>query len=318
MAGSSSSGGDNDYTVMETDSTGHYTRYRKKIDEDDLKKVYLGYDNINGREVAWCKKILKHNDLRALVREAKLLKNFNHQNIIKCYHFWVDAETKVEFNMITELYSGNLKNYTQKHQVKESSPAIKNWCQQILTGLDFLHSQNEPIIHNELKCENIFVVGNSGTIKLGDLSIAKILAPKSSPQYNVDYARRMEWSEINCVGLCGLQMVNKDAAGSTPRTMDMTLLKKVQDRGLKTFIQVCVFHADVGTTITDLLKDPFLGSRTAPAGSTSVPSAGPLFQLQHSFNTNAAAAASENARLMAERLAGQQGDRKFETSDGSD
>ncbi|XP_021730518.1 serine/threonine-protein kinase WNK8-like [Chenopodium quinoa] len=314
MAGSSSSGGDDDYTVWETDPSGHYVRYSKLIDEGDHKKVYLGYDNINCREVAWCKKFPKRNNFSKLVSEAKSLKSFDHQNIIKCYHFWAEPRTKNEFNMITELYSGNLKDYIQKHQVKENSPGIKKWCQQILTGLDFLHSQNEPIIHNDLKCENIVVVGHSGTIKLGDLSVAEILERKSSPQYSVDDTRRMERSEIYCVGLCALQMVNKDAADSTSRIMDMSLLTKVQDLGLKSFIQVCVFQADVGTTITDLLKHLFLAPRTAPSGSTStVPSAGALFQLRRlANNTNAAAesegdrddsntaAASKKARLMAE------------------
>ncbi|XP_021730659.1 probable serine/threonine-protein kinase WNK4 [Chenopodium quinoa] len=315
MAGSSSSGGD-DYTVEETDPTGQYTRYSKLIDEDDLKEVYLGYDETNGREVAWCKKFLKLNNLVHLLREARSLNRFDHENVIKCYHYWVfESETKVEFNMITELYSGNLKDYTQKHQVKENSPVIKKWCQQILTGLDFLHSQDEPIIHGNLKCKNIFVVGNSGMIKLGDLSVAKTL---DSPEYDAVITRMIERSEIYCVGLCALQMVNKDAADSTSRIMDMSLLKKVQDLGLKSFIQVCVFPADVGTTITQLLKHPFLAPRNAPSGSTSVPSAWPwpTFQLQPAIITSAAAesegdiddsntaAASENARLMAERLAG--------------
>ncbi|XP_021759206.1 serine/threonine-protein kinase WNK8-like [Chenopodium quinoa] len=291
MAGSSSSGGYDDYAVMETDPTGRYTRYSKLIDEGDNKEVYLGYDNNNGREVAWCKKFLKHNDLVTLVREAKLLKSFNNQNIIKCYHYWVDAETTVEFNMITELYSGNLKDYIQKHQVKENSPEIKKWCQQILTGLHFLHSQNEPIIHNYLKCENIFVVGNSGMIKLGDLIATTILAPKSSPKYDAIITRVIERSELYYVGLCALQMVNKDAADSTSRTMDMRLWKKVQDKGLKSFIEVCVFPADVGTTVTQLLKHPFLVPRNAPSGSTSVPSAGPwsTIQLQPATITSAAA-----------------------------
>ncbi|XP_021757239.1 serine/threonine-protein kinase WNK8-like [Chenopodium quinoa] len=327
MAGSSSSRGDGDYTVMETDPTGQYTRYSKLIDEGDLKKVYLGYDETNGREVAWCKKFVLLNNLVHLMREAMSLKRFDHENVIKCYHYWPSGlQNKVEFNMITELYSGNLKDYTQKHQVKENSPAIKNWCQQILSGLEFLHSQNEQIIHGDLKCENIFVVGNSGKIKLGDLSVATTV---DSPEYNAVITRRIERSEMYCVGLCALQMVNKDAADSTSRKMDFRLLKKVQDQGLKSFIQVCVFFEDVGTTITQLLKHPFLAPRTAPSDSTSVlfPWPLPTIQLQPTATITSAAAepegdvddsntaaASENAPLIAETLAGREGD----TSNGSD
>ncbi|KAK6142684.1 hypothetical protein DH2020_023032 [Rehmannia glutinosa] len=53
--------------------------------------------------------------------------------------------------------------------------AIKNWARQILRGLDYLHSQNPPVIHRDLKCDNIFVNGNHGEVKIGDLGLATIL-----------------------------------------------------------------------------------------------------------------------------------------------
>lgn len=53
--------------------------------------------------------------------------------------------------------------------------AIKNWARQILQGLDYLHSQKPPIIHRDLKCDNVFVNGNQGEVKIGDLGLATIL-----------------------------------------------------------------------------------------------------------------------------------------------
>lgn len=50
--------------------------------------------------------------------------------------------------------------------------AVKSWARQILCGLDYLHSQNQPIIHRDLKCDNIFVNGNHGEVKIGDLGLA--------------------------------------------------------------------------------------------------------------------------------------------------
>ncbi|XP_021730607.1 probable serine/threonine-protein kinase WNK5 [Chenopodium quinoa] len=272
MAASRSRGG-HDYTVTETDPTGQYSRYSKRIDQGDLKEVCLGYDKTNGREVAWCKKFLRTNNLDTLITEAELLRNSDHDNIIKCfYYFWVERkielDTKVEFNMITELYSGNLRDYTQKHKVKENNPAIKKWCRQILTGLDFLHSQNIPIIHNNLKCENIFVVGKSGTIKLGDLNAAETLV-LTSPEN--DDARMIARSEVYCLGLCVLQMLRDERL----RTMDFSLLNRIQDRQLRNFIQKCVYPADIRPTITQLLNDPFLLPRTAPSGYTPVPATSP-------------------------------------------
>lgn len=53
--------------------------------------------------------------------------------------------------------------------------ALKYWCRQILSGLLYLHSHDPPIIHRDLKCDNIFVNGNQGEVKIGDLGLAAIL-----------------------------------------------------------------------------------------------------------------------------------------------
>ena len=51
---------------------------------------------------------------------------------------------------------------------------LKSWCLQILKGLEFLHSRHPPIIHRDLKCDNIFVNGTIGYLKIGDLGLAKL------------------------------------------------------------------------------------------------------------------------------------------------
>lgn len=53
--------------------------------------------------------------------------------------------------------------------------AVKNWARQILRGLLYLHSHDPPIIHRDLKCDNIFVNGNQGEVKIGDLGLAAIM-----------------------------------------------------------------------------------------------------------------------------------------------
>jgi WNK lysine deficient protein kinase len=47
-------------------------------------------------------------------------------------------------------------------------------CCQILGGLNYLHTREPPIIHRDLKCQNIFINGNSGQAKIGDLGLAAI------------------------------------------------------------------------------------------------------------------------------------------------
>lgn len=64
--------------------------------------------------------------------------------------------------------------YRKKHKHVDIK-AVKNWSRQILRGLLYLHSHDPPIIHRDLKCDNIFVNGNQGEVKIGDLGLAAIL-----------------------------------------------------------------------------------------------------------------------------------------------
>ena len=41
-------------------------------------------------------------------------------------------------------------------------------------GLAFLHSRSPPIIHRDLKCDNIFITGATSSVKIGDLGLATL------------------------------------------------------------------------------------------------------------------------------------------------
>ena len=53
--------------------------------------------------------------------------------------------------------------------------AIKKWARQILQGLQYLHTHDPCIIHRDLKCDNIFVNGHTGEVKIGDLGLAVVM-----------------------------------------------------------------------------------------------------------------------------------------------
>lgn len=70
-------------------------------------------------------------------------------------------------------FDGNYR-YRLKHK-KVNIRAVKHWCRQILKGLNYLHSHDPPVIHRDLKCDNIFINGNQGEVKIGDLGLAAVL-----------------------------------------------------------------------------------------------------------------------------------------------
>lgn len=78
------------------------------------------------------------------------------------------------FIIIIIFFSFLLDRYRLKHK-RVNIRAVKHWCRQILKGLLYLHSRDPPVIHRDLKCDNIFINGNQGEVKIGDLGLAAIL-----------------------------------------------------------------------------------------------------------------------------------------------
>ena len=76
--------------------------------------------------------------------------------------------------LVTELMtSGTLKTYLRRFK-KINQRVLKSWCRQIIKGLHFLHTRSPPVIHRDLKCDNIFITGPTGSVKIGDLGLATL------------------------------------------------------------------------------------------------------------------------------------------------
>ncbi|KAI3764331.1 hypothetical protein L2E82_14338 [Cichorium intybus] len=267
---------------VEKDPEGRYIRYRDVLGQGGFKKVYKAFDQIDGIEVAWSQVNIKNllqspEDLEKLYFEVQLLNSLKHKSIIKLFDSWIDTENKT-LNMITELFtSGNLREYTKKHKSVDMN-VIKKWARQILNGLEYLHSQNPPVIHRDIKCDNIFINGNHGEIKIGDLGLATVLQQPTAktvigtagfmaPEiYKEEYN---ELVDIYAFGMCMLEMVTfeypyseckteaqihqKSVAGIKPAS-----LEKVSDPEVKEFIEKCLLPANQRLSARELLKDSFL------------------------------------------------------------
>ncbi|XP_042042265.1 probable serine/threonine-protein kinase WNK3 isoform X1 [Salvia splendens] len=170
---------DTEPEFVEVDPSGRYGRYKEVLGKGAFKKVYRAFDELEGIEVAWnqvkVSDLLRNSvDLERLYSEVHLLKTLKHKNIIKFYNSWIDTVNE-HINFITEIFtSGNLRQYRKKHKHVDVR-ALKKWSRQILEGLLYLHSHDPPVIHRDLKCDNIFVNGNQGEVKIGDLGLAAIL-----------------------------------------------------------------------------------------------------------------------------------------------
>ncbi|XP_022928848.1 serine/threonine-protein kinase WNK8-like [Cucurbita moschata] len=275
-----------DREIVEKDPTGRYIRYDEILGKGAFKTVYRAFDEVGGIEVAWSQVDIEDvlqspEQLQRLYSEVHLLKSLKHENIIKFYCYWVDDKNKT-INMITELFtSGSLRQYRRKHR-KVDLKAFKNWARQILRGLTYLHGHNPPIIHRDLKCDNIFVNGNTGDVKIGDLGLAIVMQQPTArsvigtPEFMAPELYDEEYNElvdIYSFGMCMLEIVTceypysecknsaqifkKVTSGIKPAS-----LEKVLDPQVKQFIEKCLVPASMRLPASELLKDPFLATES--------------------------------------------------------
>lgn len=270
------------YEYVEVDPTGRYGRYDEILGKGASKTVYKAFDEHEGIEVAWNQVKLSDflhssEDLERLYCEIHLLKTLKHNNIMKYYTSWVDI-SKRNINFVTEMFtSGTLRQYRLKHR-RVNIKAVKHWCRQILKGLLYLHSRNPPVIHRDLKCDNIFINGNQGEVKIGDLGLAAILRKShvdhcvGTPEFMAPEVYEEEYNElvdIYAFGMCILEMVTfeypysecnhpaqiykKVISGKKPEA-----LYKVQDPEVRQFVEKCLAAVSHRLPARELLKDPFL------------------------------------------------------------
>ncbi|KNA20380.1 hypothetical protein SOVF_053040 [Spinacia oleracea] len=278
------------YGINGRDLIGQFVRYGIIIGGVSDKVVFKGFDGVNGLEIGWSETILSKETLKnekyveTLCKEVDVVMSLKHDNIVRCYDSWVDVQKKRIYMIVDLPSSGNLGDYLRKN-VLSSDGAIKNWCRQILQGLDYLHSHNPPIIHRDVKLENIFINGDTGIVKLGNFNLAMFLDEEysgdtyNSPEFTAPEVNEGEACkqtvDIYSFGMCVLQMitlehpyseyVDKDYARTKARSgIKPDALTRVADPVAKKFIERCLVPASERPTAVVLLDDPFLAQTSVP------------------------------------------------------
>ncbi|POI27285.1 hypothetical protein CIB84_008965, partial [Bambusicola thoracicus] len=152
--------------------------------------------------------------------EAEMLKGLQHPNIVRFYDFWESCvKGKRCIVLVTELMtSGTLKTYLKRFKVMKPK-VLRSWCRQILKGLLFLHTRTPPIIHRDLKCDNIFITGPTGSVKIGDLGLATLKRASfaksviGTPEFMAPEMYEEHYDEsvdVYAFGMCMLEMATSE------------------------------------------------------------------------------------------------------------
>ncbi|CAK9153766.1 unnamed protein product [Ilex paraguariensis] len=287
-------GGELQSGYIEKDPSGRYGCFRDVLGRGAMKTVYRAFDEVLGMEVAWNQ--VKLNDifrspeqLQRLYSEVHLLKNLHHDSIMRFYASWIDIEHRT-FNFITEMFtSGTLRGYRQRYK-RVNIGAVKNWCSQILQGLAYLHGHDPPVIHRDLKCDNIFVNGHLGQVKIGDLGLAAILRGSQhahsvigTPEFMAPELYEEDYDELvdmYSFGMCVLEMLTSEypySECSNPAQIYKKVTSgklpaayyRIHDVEAQRFIGKCLETASKRPSARELLMDPFLATDEAESVLTA-------------------------------------------------
>nr|XP_016849090.1 PREDICTED: serine/threonine-protein kinase WNK1 isoform X6 [Anolis carolinensis] len=266
---------------------GRFLKFDIEIGRGSFKTVYKGLDTETTVEVAWCElqdRKLSKSERQRFKEEAEMLKGLQHPNIVRFYDSWESTvKGKKCIVLVTELMtSGTLKTYLKRFKVMKIK-VLRSWCRQILKGLQFLHTRTPPIIHRDLKCDNIFITGPTGSVKIGDLGLATLKRASfaksviGTPEFMAPEMYEEKYDEsvdVYAFGMCMLEMATSEypysecqnaaqiyrrvTSGVKPASFDKVAIPEVKE-----IIEGCIRqNKDERYAIKDLLNHAFFQEET--------------------------------------------------------
>lgn len=123
------------------------------------------------------------------LREASLLAQLDHPNLPKVSDFFAAGQR--DYLVMDYVPGKDLKELVDESRAsgKLLAPdSVLGWSAQILDALEYLHRQEPPILHRDVKPSNIKLTPD-GRIKLVDFGLAKVLAGDDSSTITVIQGR---------------------------------------------------------------------------------------------------------------------------------
>ncbi|KAM4734944.1 LOW QUALITY PROTEIN: serine/threonine-protein kinase WNK1 [Anableps anableps] len=270
-----------------TSPAGRFLKFDIEIGRVLSRPFYKGLDTETTVEVEWCElqdRKLSKTERQRFKEEAGMLKGLQHPNIVRFYDSWEGpSKGKKCIVLVTELMtSGTLKTYLKRFKVMKIK-VLRSWCRQILKGLHFLHTRAPPIIHRDLKCDNIFITGPTGSVKIGDLGLATLKRASfaksviGTPEFMAPEMYEEKYDEsvdVYAFGMCMLEMATSEypysecqnaaqiyrrvTSGVKPGSFDKVAIPEVKE-----IIEGCIRqNKDERYSIKDLLNHAFFQEDT--------------------------------------------------------
>ncbi len=157
-------------------------RYRivRQLGQGGMGAIYVAEDGKRFGKLVALKEILidlakipdskqRESVRRAFEREAKILTQLEHDAFPQVIDYFLETDRQF---LVMELIQGeDLGELLEKNQSPFALKDVLGWTSQLLDALDYLHTLNPPVIHRDIKPQNLKLT-RRGKIKLLDFGIA--------------------------------------------------------------------------------------------------------------------------------------------------
>ncbi|KAL0799760.1 hypothetical protein Bca101_054935 [Brassica carinata] len=153
----------------------------EKIGQGTYSSVFRARETETGKIVA-LKKVRFDNfepeSVRFMAREILLLRRLDHPNIIKLQGL-VTSKLSCNIHLVFEYMEHDLTGLLSSPDINLTTPQIKCYMKQLLSGLDHCHSRG--VMHRDIKGSNL-LVNNEGILKVADFGLANFCNASGNKQ----------------------------------------------------------------------------------------------------------------------------------------
>ncbi|EME28108.1 Serine/threonine-protein kinase WNK1 [Galdieria sulphuraria] len=269
---------------LESDPKGRFGRSNKVVQTIVWGAVYEAIEYNTNQLVCWYKVKIHQNLYKKLEKVIQPFLKAKHPSLLFIYALWESTTQQHEKNMLGIDF---ITQATSKITLKEYLTALRPlklddlllWSFQIASALNFLHSQDDAIVHGNVRPENIFFSIDMQQVMLGDLLSSWLLREVTGPirrQTNGSIAFEQQsfviseelgqvWDEKDDVfafGLCLFEMassieskkVNNVEIKERHYLEDLDASDSIKDH-LKRLIKSCLGPKEVRPTANEIVND---------------------------------------------------------------
>jgi serine/threonine protein kinase len=164
---------------------------------------------------------LSDEDIETLHSEVSILCSLRHRNVFEMIGF---AAVRTEICTIHEyLPCTSLDDIIYKPQQQLSFQQKLQICSDVARGMEYLHSQNPPVVHGNLQCSSL-LVSSDGEIKIAGYGFLKFRMPTSwlAPE-TISSEEYSTQSDVYSFGITMFEIVTREEPYHDVEAMQIVL-----------------------------------------------------------------------------------------------